>query len=161
VSNYNHLTIPQQKAVSYLVGTSFTVKQIAEIIGVSEHTLSGWKRDPIFSAAVQEKLSEAVSKTQESYQERINPILDGLFNELQSRILSEQGITIQTDKLAKIIVDLMKTLGTAQKPEEPDPEAKDQEFTKRLIERMKYSRTGERYQKRKAQIEHEKRSKHK
>lgn len=161
MSNYDNLSIPQQKAVSFLVGTSFTNKQIAEIIGVSEATISAWKRDPIFSAAVQERISEAVSKTQESYQERINPILDGLFNELQKRILSEEGVTIQTDKLAKIIVDLMKTLGTAQKPEEPDLEEKDQEFARRLIERMKYSRTGERYRKRIAQIEHEKKSKHK
>lgn len=159
MTNYEDLSLEQQKAIKYMVGTSFTGKQIAGIVGVDVSTLYGWKSLDIFQAALQEELSKAVDGTLDSYREKVNMIVDQAMNKLLERLMEQDGgvYGVSTKELNKISIDFLNVIKTINKeaPSGKEKEHEDERFANRLKKRLQYSRTGERFRKRMQQIDNE------
>jgi hypothetical protein len=128
----------------YEVMKRHTYQELAELIGVTKYTIVNWHKDPVYQAALQEKMKELIDGLADDFKKDYFFIASGISAELITRI-NEGGLgAVQTDRLMKMfhtaIHDLRELEGSDIKAKE---EVKDPFIE--LRRRIKTSSSGKKY----------------
>ena len=143
MTNFDRLPLDQQKCIMYEVLKRHTRRQLADLIGVTPVTITNWRRDPVYQAALQEKLTEVIQGLSEEFRADYFKIAGGISAELLECIVEGRLRGVEPDKLMRMLHTAINDLRELEGYNKPEGDDKDPLAP--LRKRMKSSPSGQRY----------------